>query len=134
MIEIHFFLIPQKPKQSQLSSRFDFGANNQCSFHLQYHDWGETLEQGTEPPNCSPGAAWLPTALCVFVHYCVCVCVCVCVWCVYVCSLLCVCTIQNIGHHTWPHFTFTKLVYAWLRKSFYSRVFSEGGTIQGRFC
>ncbi len=21
------------------------------------HDWGETLEQGTEPPNCSPGAA-----------------------------------------------------------------------------
>ncbi len=32
------------------------------------------------------------------------------------------------------HFTFTKLMYAWLRKSFYSRLFFEWGTIQGRFC
>ncbi len=36
--------------------------------------------------------------------------------------------------HTSLHFTFTKFVYAWLRKSFYSRLFSEWGTIQGRFC
>ncbi len=34
-------------------------------FHLQYHDWGETLEQG------SPGSAtiWLPTALGVWSTY-----------------------------------------------------------------
>ncbi len=31
MIKIHSFLIPQKPKQSQLSSHFDFGVNNQRS-------------------------------------------------------------------------------------------------------
>ncbi len=24
--------------------------NNECSLHLRYHDWGEILEQGTEPP------------------------------------------------------------------------------------
>ncbi len=31
MIEMHFFLIPPKHKQFQLSSHFDFGVNNQRS-------------------------------------------------------------------------------------------------------
>ncbi len=39
-----FFLISQKPKQSQLSSHLDFVVNNHDS---QYYDWGETFEQGT---------------------------------------------------------------------------------------
>ncbi len=43
-------------------------------FHLQYHDWGETLEQGTEPPT----APWAPQQKrwpgCVFTTHC-CVCV-----------------------------------------------------------
>ncbi len=43
------FFIPQKPKQSQLSSHFDFVVKNQRFLHPQYHDWGKTLEQGTEP-------------------------------------------------------------------------------------
>ncbi len=30
------------------------------------------------------------------------------------------------------HFTYTKFIYAWLCKSFYSRLLSELGTIQGR--
>ncbi len=38
-------------------------VNNHRSLHPQYHDWGETLEQGTEPPT-APRAPqhWLPTA------------------------------------------------------------------------
>ncbi len=40
----------------------------------------------------------------------------------------------TISGHTSLHVTFTKLIYAWLRKSFYSRLFSERGTSQGRFC
>ncbi len=61
-------------------------ASDERSLHPQYHDWGETLEQGTEPPT-APRAPqhWLPTALCVCVRVCVCVCV-------FTCSLLCVCT------------------------------------------
>ncbi len=31
------------------------------------------------------------------------------------------------------HFTFTKFVYVWLHKSFYSRLLSEWGTIQAGF-
>ncbi len=33
-------------------------------FHLQYHDRGETLKQGTEPPTApqAPQQKWLPTA------------------------------------------------------------------------
>ncbi len=100
MIKIHSFFYPQKPKQSQLSSHFDFGVNNQ----LQYHDWGETLEQGTKPPT-APRALphWLPTALGVRVR--------TLGW------AKCRAQIQSMGHHTWPHFTFTKLIYVWLRKS-----------------
>ncbi len=55
----------------------DGGVNVQHSLHPQYHDWGETLEQGTKPPT-APRAPqhWLPSVcVCVF-HY----------------SLLCVCT------------------------------------------
>ncbi len=75
-----------------------------------------------QAPNCSPGAAaiWLPTApgVCSL-----CVCVCVCVFtavCVHLDRL-------NAEHkfrvwitilgHTSRHFTFTKLVFVWLRKS-----------------
>ncbi len=32
------FFNPPKPKQSQLSSHFDVGVNNQHSLHPQYHD------------------------------------------------------------------------------------------------
>ncbi len=50
---------------------FGGGVNNERSLHLRYHDWGETLEQGTEPPT-APRAPqhWLPTALgvCVCTH------------------------------------------------------------------
>ncbi len=48
-------------------------------FHPQYHDWGETLEQGTEPPTASraPQQYGCPLlqvcSLCVCVHYFVCV-------------------------------------------------------------
>ncbi len=53
-------------------------VNNERSLHLLYHDWGETLEQGTEPPTAPrPPQHWQPTApgvcsRCVCVHYCVC--------------------------------------------------------------
>ncbi len=51
MIKIHsLFFNPPKPEQSQLSSHFDFGVNTSALFHPQYHDWSETLEQGTKPP------------------------------------------------------------------------------------
>ncbi len=67
-------------------------------FHPQYHDWGETLEQDTEPP----------TALGVCSR---CVCVCVCESCVYY-SLLCAlgwvkcrAEILSMGYHTWQHVT-----------------------------
>ncbi len=55
-------------------------------FHLQYHDWGETLEQGTEPS----------TALRAPQQY---VCVCALGW------VKCRAQIPSIGHHTWPHTT-----------------------------
>ncbi len=134
-----FFLIPPKLKQYQLSSHFDFGVNNQRSLHLQYHDWGETLEQGTGPPT----APWAPQQ-----YGCPLLRVCVHGVCVCVCSLLCVCVCVFIwmgwmqstnSEYGSPYlvtqqFTFTKLIYAWLRKSYYSRLFFEWGTIQGRFC
>ncbi len=43
------------------------GVNNERSLHLWYHDWGETVEQGTEP---RASQQWLPTAPVV----------CVCTW------------------------------------------------------
>ncbi len=93
-------------------------------FHLQYHDWVETLEQGTEPPT-APRAPQQ--------YVCVHCCVCALGW------VKCRAQIPSMGHHIWPHvtslhFTFTKFVYVWLRKSFYSRLLSEWGTNQGRFC
>ncbi len=35
------------------------GVNNQRSLHLQYHNWSETLEQGTKLPTAPRGAAAL---------------------------------------------------------------------------
>ncbi len=128
------FLIPQKPKESQLSSHFDFGVNNQRSLppSIPWLRWDPWARHRT--PNCSPGAAaiWLPTAPGVFT-----VCVCVHGVCVHLDGL-------NAEHKFWVwvtilghmslHFIFTKFVYVWLCKSFYSRLLSKWGTIQGRFC
>ncbi len=125
------FFSTQKPKQSQLSSHFDFGVNNQRSLPpsipwLRWDPWTWTWARH-QTPNCSPGAAaiWLPT-VCVFTAVCV-----------HLDGL-------NAEHkfrvwvtilvHTSLHFTFTKLIYVWLRKSFCSRLFSDWGAIQGRFC
>ncbi len=71
--------------------------NHQRSLHPQYHNWGETLEQGTEHPTApwAPQQKRLPTAP-------------------GVCSLLCVCAhgwvksraqILSMGYHTWSHVT-----------------------------
>ncbi len=88
-----FFLIPPKPKWSQLSSHFDFGVNNQCSLYPQYHDWGEIFKQGTKPPTAlRVPQHWLPTAPGV------------CSRCVHVCSLLCVCVhldVLNAEYKFW---------------------------------
>ncbi len=108
MIKNHsFFLYPQKPKQSQLSSHFDFGVNTSALFHLQYHDWGETLEQGTKPPTVPRAQQQYGCPLLRVCVYGVCVCVCVCVHCC-VCALGWVksrAQIPSMGHHTWPHVT-----------------------------
>ncbi len=103
MIQIHSFFITQKPKQSQLSSHFDFGVNNlQRTLHPQYHDWGETLVQDTEPPTVAraPRQYGCPL-LWVSVHG-----VCECSRCV--CALgwvKCRAQIPSMGHHIWPHVT-----------------------------
>ncbi len=81
------FLIPQKPKQSQLSSHFDFGVNNKRSIppsipRLRWDPWARH-----RTPNYSPGA----TAICV--------CVCALGW------VKCRAQIPSMGHHTWPHIT-----------------------------
>ncbi len=81
-------------------------VNNQRSLHPQYHDSGETLEQGTEPPT----VPWVPQQygcpLCVFT----------------VCSLLCVCAfgwvkcraqIPSMGRHRSLHFHFKKMIKKW---------------------
>ncbi len=56
------------------------GGGSECPlFHLQYHDWGETLEQGTEPPTAlAAHCSGCVFTVCVFTI--VCVCVCVCTW------------------------------------------------------
>ncbi len=128
------FFNPPKLKQSQLSSHFDFGVKNKRSLlpslpRLRWDPWARH-----RTPDCSPGAAaiCLPTAPGV------------CSWCVCVFTAVCMCTWMGWMQSTnseygspylaTHHFTFTKLIYAWLRKPFYSRLFSEWGTIQGRFC
>ncbi len=58
-------------------------------FHLQYHDWGETLEQGTKPP----------TAPRRFITHCC------------VCALGCRALILSMGHYTWPHVTYFHFLY-----------------------
>ncbi len=77
------------------------GVNNQRSLHPQYHDWGETLEQGTEPPTAPQAPQhWLPTAPGVCSRWvCVHCCVCALGW------VNCRAQIPSMGHHTWPHFT-----------------------------
>ncbi len=102
-------------------------------FQLQYHDWGEILEQGTEPPTAPRGPQQYGCPLLwMCVHH------------VCVCSLLCVCSlgwvkcraqILSMGHHTWPHITSLSLnsFMPGCANYFYSRLFSEWGTIQGRF-
>ncbi len=100
------------------------GVNVQRSLHLQYHDWGETLEQGTEPPT-APRALqhWLPTAPGCVHGVCVCVCVCMCLFTTHccVCALgwvKCRAQIPSMGHHTWPHITYFpfsfSLIFSWI--------------------
>ncbi len=88
------FLIPPKLKQSQLSSHFDFGVNNQRSLspsipQLRWDPW-----ERHQTLNCSPGAAaiWLPTAPGVCSSRCVCV-----------FTAVCVCTLDglNAEHKFW---------------------------------
>ncbi len=71
------------------------GVNNKCSLHLQYHDWGETLEQGTDPPT-APRA---PQYGCPLLRVCVHCCECALGW------VKCRGQIPRMGHHTWPHTT-----------------------------
>ncbi len=79
----------------------------------------QILEQGTKPPT-------VPRALQQYV----CV-VCVCVFtavCVHLDALYAehkFRVLVTISGHMSLHFTFTKFVYVWLRKSFYSRLLSE---------
>ncbi len=77
------------------------------ALHRQYHDWGETLEQGTKLPTApwAPQHKWLPTkpGVC---SQCVCVCVCLFTTHCCVCALgwvKCRAQIQSMGRHTWPY-------------------------------
>ncbi len=58
------------------------GGITSALFHPQYHDWGETLEQGTEPPTAPQAQQqYYCPLLRVCVHsVCVHCCVCVCDW------------------------------------------------------
>ncbi len=64
------------------------GVKTSALWHPQFHDWGETLEQGTEPTT----APWVPIALGV--------CVCVCTWMGQIQS-----TNSEYGSLYWPHVT-----------------------------
>ncbi len=130
MIEMHsFFNPPQNLNSLNYQAILILEWITSALFHLQYHDWGETLEQGTEPPTAEPRA---PQQYgCPLPQVCVYYCVFALGW------FKCRAQIPSMGHHTWPHVTslhFNLFIYACLRKSFYSRLFSEWGTIQGRFC
>ncbi len=122
------FLIPKKPKHYQA---------------ILILEWipvlSSTLNTTTEvrPLSKTPNPQLLPGRRS---NMCVCVCVCVCVFtavCVHLHGLNAEhkfrVWVTNSGHMS-LHFTFSKFVYVWLRKSFYSRLLSERGTIQGRFC
>ncbi len=56
------------------------GVINEHSLYLQYHDWGETLEQGTEPPTAPRTAAALADTAPGVCSQCVCSLLCVCTW------------------------------------------------------
>ncbi len=84
--------------------------NNQCFLHPQYLDWGETLEQGTEPPTAPRVPQAAHCSGCVFTTVCVFTAVCVqCGW------VKCRTQILGMGppYLATRHFTFTKLVYVW---------------------
>ncbi len=86
-------------------------------------------------PQLFPGCHSNMAAHCSGCVFTVCVCVCVCV-CVHLDGL-------NAEHkfrvwitilgHTSLHFTFTKFVYVWLRKSFYSRLLLNEGQFKAGF-
>ncbi len=78
-----------------ITTSFVFSTFNKCSLHLQYHDWGETLEQGTDPPT-APRA---PQYGCPLLQVCVHCCECALGW------VKCRGQIPSMGHHTWPHTT-----------------------------
>ncbi len=126
------FLIPQNLNSLNYQAILILEWKTNALFHLHYHDWGETLEQGIEPPT-APRAPqqYVCQLLRVCVHCCVCSLVCMCTWMGWMQSTNSEYGSPYLATH---HFTFTKLIYAWLRKPFYSRLFSEWGTIQGRFC
>ncbi len=97
--------------------------NSQCSLppSIPWLSWDPWARHRT--PNCSPAPQQ---------YVCVHCCVCALGW------VKCRAQIPSMGHHIWPHvtslhFTFTKFVYVWLRKSFYSRLLSEWGQIKAGF-
>ncbi len=123
MIKIHSFFLSPKNQSYQAILILEWITST--LFHLQYQDWGETLEQDTEPPTACPGAAaiWLPTALGVFTAVCV-----------HLDGLNAEHKFRvwvTLSGHTSLHFSFTKFDYVWQCKSFNSRLLSKWGTIQG---
>ncbi len=95
-----FFLSPKNLNSLNYQAILILEWLTSALFHLQYHDWGETLEQDTEPPTAprTPQHKWLPTApgvcsRCVCVHYCVCA----------LGWVKCRAQILSMGHHIWPH-------------------------------
>ncbi len=77
MIEMHsFFNPPQNLNSLNYQAILILEWITSALFHLQYHDWDETLEQGTEPPTAEPQAPQL--------YGCplpgVCLLLCVCTW------------------------------------------------------
>ncbi len=130
-----YFLIPKNPNSLNYQAILILEWIISALFHLQYHDWGETLEQGTKPPTVPRGPQQYGCPLLRVCVYGVCVCVCVCVHCC-VCALgwvKCRAQLPSMGHHTWPHVSsrhFHKICLCLAAQI----MLSEWGTIQGRFC
>ncbi len=97
MIKMHsFFLSPKNLNSLNYQAILILKWITSSLFHLQYHNWGETLEQDTKPPTA-------PRAL---LHECLPTAPGECSWCV--CALGWVkCRAQTLimGHHIWPHTT-----------------------------
>ncbi len=115
------FLIPPKLKQSQLLSHFNFGVNNQCSLPPSIPRPLRPLSK-TPNPQLLPGCRSIGCPLLQMCVHGVCVftAVCVCTWMGWMKSRNSEYGSPFLAKH---HFTSTKLIYAWLRKSFYSRLF-----------